>query len=241
MLTATCHPCSHPQAAVAGHHLHGVRRDQRRAHHGGHRAAGLWGAGAAPGLGIAASGLPTQVCSPYPSSSWSLTHVAMHILSCCPTCCAALRPLSSGSTAAAAAGRVLHRGRHHLHAGAGVRWRPRLLPAGRAVSAAGWRRRRWCPRRGELCLQCCWAGGLDCMVAFARCCRLALLAAGHTCCSADRSSLPACPLCCRRWGPSGWMGAALIVASCLAAQLLGVEKEKEEGKEDDPPAARLKS
>lgn len=44
-----------------------------------------------------------------------------------------------------------------------------------------------------------------------------------------------------RWGPSGWLGAGLIVASCLAAQLLGVEKEKEEGKEDDPPAARLKS
>lgn len=49
------------------------------------------------------------------------------------------------------------------------------------------------------------------------------------------------PLRGRRWGTSGWLGAALIVASCLAAQLLGVEKEKEEGKEDDPPAARLKS
>ena len=46
---------------------------------------------------------------------------------------------------------------------------------------------------------------------------------------------------CRRWGPSGWLGAALIVASCLAAQLLGVEKEKEEGKDDDPPPPRLKS
>lgn len=30
-----------------------------------------------------------------------------------------------------------------------------------------------------------------------------------------------------RWGASGWVGAALIVASCLCAQLLGVEHEKE--------------
>lgn len=38
------------------------------------------------------------------------------------------------------------------------------------------------------------------------------------------------------------MGAALIVASCLAAQLLGVEKEEERSKDDDPPTlARLKS
>ena len=28
-----------------------------------------------------------------------------------------------------------------------------------------------------------------------------------------------------RWGMSGWVGAALIVTSCLAAQLLGVEEE----------------
>lgn len=36
LLPASCDS----QAAVAGHHLHGVRRDQRRAHHGGRCAAG---------------------------------------------------------------------------------------------------------------------------------------------------------------------------------------------------------
>jgi hypothetical protein len=36
-----------------------------------------------------------------------------------------------------------------------------------------------------------------------------------------------------RWGASGWVGAALIVASCLCAQLLGVEHEKE-GKHEGP-------
>ena len=28
-----------------------------------------------------------------------------------------------------------------------------------------------------------------------------------------------------RWGASGWAGAALIMTSCLVAQLLGVEKD----------------
>ena len=41
-----------------------------------------------------------------------------------------------------------------------------------------------------------------------------------------------------RWGAAGWLGAALICASCLVAQLLGVEKEeghgKGEGKARDP-------
>lgn len=39
-----------------------------------------------------------------------------------------------------------------------------------------------------------------------------------------------------RWGPSGWAGAALILASCLTAQLLGVEADGHghaHGKEDD--------
>jgi drug/metabolite transporter (DMT)-like permease len=29
-----------------------------------------------------------------------------------------------------------------------------------------------------------------------------------------------------RWGPSGWLGAALIVGSCLAAQLAGSGKDE---------------
>ena len=35
-----------------------------------------------------------------------------------------------------------------------------------------------------------------------------------------------------RWGTSGWVGAGLIVVSCLVAQLLGVEKDEHE-KHDD--------
>lgn len=51
--------------------------------------------------------------------------------------------------------------------------------------------------------------------------------------------LPACPprrAACR-WGASGWVGALLIVASCLVAQLLGVEKDAHDhpDKHDDPP------
>lgn len=46
-----------------------------------------------------------------------------------------------------------------------------------------------------------------------------------------------------RWGPSGWVGAGLICASCLVAQLLGVEKEeghgKDEGKRDTSPLLPL--
>ena len=33
-----------------------------------------------------------------------------------------------------------------------------------------------------------------------------------------------------RWGASGWAGAALIMTSCLVAQLLGVEKDREPDK-----------
>lgn len=39
-----------------------------------------------------------------------------------------------------------------------------------------------------------------------------------------------------RWGTSGWLGAGLIVASCLAAQLMGVEDLDHTAKHDDPPA-----
>lgn len=39
-----------------------------------------------------------------------------------------------------------------------------------------------------------------------------------------------------RWGTSGWVGAGLIVASCLAAQLMGVEDLDHTAKHDDPPA-----
>lgn len=42
-----------------------------------------------------------------------------------------------------------------------------------------------------------------------------------------------------RWGMSGWLGAGLIVASCLVAQLLGVEKEEHADKHDDPPSQLL--
>lgn len=41
-----------------------------------------------------------------------------------------------------------------------------------------------------------------------------------------------------RWGTSGWVGAGLIVGSCLIAQLLGVEKEDHHSDKHDDPEQR---